>query len=251
MSLGITSQVNAGDLCKGFGPQTPRDISSIAGSNARLFTFAPSSENMNLCNIHFHTNAEHKGPGFSVFAGEGKYGGFKCNATKKLTALELKDPTQGKGTCRGVKPGDTIEVHWVHTTCDVKPGEGLGSCLSDQCANPQLRVETQVFLVVNDPKAPDFGSFAYGGNMANGLHQAKSLPTGTGDPVVFSGSTTGPSYTEEKCSPIQVTWRVRPSCKKINFASLNKWCESNVFNENFAHGVRQLVTSPELLSTIK
>jgi hypothetical protein len=142
-------------------------------------------------------------------------------------------------------------VHWVHTSCDVKPGEGLSSCLSEQCANPQLRVETQVFLVVNDPNAADFGAFAYGGNISKGLHQAKSMPTETGEPIVFAGSTTGPSYTEEKCSPMQVTWSVRPSCMKINIASLNTWCKGNAFNENHAHGVRQLVTTPELLSPIK
>ncbi len=61
----------------------------------------------------------------------------------------------------GVKPGDTIEVHWVHTSCNITPGEGLGSCLSDACANPQLRVEAQVFLVVNDPEALSFLDFDY------------------------------------------------------------------------------------------
>jgi hypothetical protein len=249
--LSLSSQAKAANFCNGYGPQTPRDISSNLGSNARSFSMAPSSENMNLCNIHFHTNAEHKGPGFSVSAGGGKHGGFKCNATSKLTEIELKDPTNGHGACHGVKPGDSIEVHWVHTSCDVKPGEGLSSCLSEQCANPQLRVETQVFLVVNDPNAADFGAFAYGGNISKGLHQAKSMPTETGEPIVFAGSTTGPSYTEEKCSPMQVTWSVRPSCMKINIASLNTWCKGNAFNENHAHGVRQLVTTPELLSPIK
>jgi hypothetical protein len=251
LGLDLSSQAKAANFCNGYGPQTPRDISSHAGSNPRSFSMAPSSEDLNLCNIHFHTNAEHKGPGFSVFAGGGKYGGFKCNATSKLTKAELKDPTNGHGACHGVKPGDSIEVHWVHTSCDVKPGEGLGSCLSEQCANPQLRVETQVFLVVNDPNAADFSAFAYGGNMSKGLHQAKSIPIETGIPVVFAGSTTGPSYTEEKCSPMQVTWSVRPSCMKINIASLNTWCKGNAFNENHAHGVRQLVTAPELLSPIK
>ena len=105
MVMGLSSQAVAADLCKGFGPQTPRDISSVSGSNARLFSTAPSSEKMNLCNIHFHTNAEHKGPGFSVFAGAGKHGGFQCNATSKLTAAELKDPTDGHGACHGVQAG--------------------------------------------------------------------------------------------------------------------------------------------------
>ncbi len=250
-SLAGASAATAQEICKGYGPQTPRDIARVAGTNGRLFTMAPDSSQMNLCNIHTHTNAEHKGPGFSVFAGDGEHGGYQCNESDSLTAAELEDPTHGHGAFHGVKPGDTIEVHWVHTSCDVSPGEGLGSCLSDACANPQLRVETQVFLVVNDPKALDFGDFAYQGNIANGLHQPKSLPTGTGDPVVFAGSTTGPKYTQSVCSPLQVTWSVRPSCAKLDVTSLNKWAEDgNVFKEEHSHGVRQLVTAPELLAPI-
>ncbi len=66
MGITQTSPASAGGLCKGFGPQTPRDISSAKGANARVFTLATSSSKMNLCNIHTHTNAEHNGPGFSV-----------------------------------------------------------------------------------------------------------------------------------------------------------------------------------------
>lgn len=241
----------AQDNCQGFGPQTPRDISNWSGSNARVFTLAPAASKMNLCNIHTHTNAEHKGPGFSVSAGDGKHGGFKCNGTDELTEAELKDPADGHGAFDGIKPGDTIEVHWVHSSCDVSPGKGLGSCLSDACANPQLRVETQVFLVVNDANALDFASFAYDGNIVGGLHQAKSLPAGTGARVVFAGSTTGPKYTQSACSPLQVTWSVRPSCAKIDVNSLYKWAkDGNVFEEDHSHGVRQLVTAPELLAPI-
>ncbi len=178
------SPVASQDLCVGYGPQTPRDISSPAGANTRLFTFAPAASRMNLCNLHTHTNAEHKGPGFAISAGSGKYGGWKCNETGDLTEAELAVP-DGDAAYEGVKPGDTIEVHWVYSSCDVTPGKGLGSCLSDACANPQLRVEAQVFLVVNDPNALDFGDFAYAGNVVGGLHQAKSLPTGAGDPVTF------------------------------------------------------------------
>jgi len=207
---------------------------------------------MNLCNIHTHTNAEHKGPGFSVSAGAGEHGGWKCNETADLTAEELEDPSHGHGAFHGIKPGDTIEVHWVFTSCDVKPGKGLGACTSDACANPELRVETQVFLVVNDNNALNFGDFAYGGNMVNGLHQPKSLPSGTGSPVVFAGSTTGPSYSEAQCSPYQVTWSVRPTCAKVSYSSLEDWVKKgNVFEEDHSHGVRQLVTSVELLSPIE
>lgn len=246
------SHSDEASVCTGFGPQTPRDIDSKAGSNARTFSLAPPSAEMNLCNIHFHNNAEHKAKDFSIYAGEGEHGhggGYQCNISQSLTKSELKAP---KGNiCKGLNPGDTIEVHWVHSSCDVSPGQGLGSCLSEKCANPDLRVETQVFTLVNDSKALNFNDLSYDGNKVAGLHQAKAIPTGTGTPVEFMGSTTGPKYTEQSCSPLQVTWSVRPSCAKLDINSLGDWCGNNVFNEDHAHGVRKLVTNPDLLSNIK
>jgi len=243
---------SAGTACEGYGPQAPRDIDDVAGTNKRIFNMAPDYTKMNLCNIHFHNNAEHKAKDFSIYAGEGEHGhggGYQCSNSKSLTKAELMPPK--KTMCKGLKPGDTIEVHWVHTTCDIKPGKGLGSCLSKACANPELRVETQVFTVVNDSSALDFNKLTYDGNMVNGYHQAKALPKNTGKAIEFLGSTTGPKYTEQQCSPMQVTWSVHPNCAKIDINSLGKWCEGNVFEEDHAHGVRKLVTNPALLSEIK
>jgi hypothetical protein len=112
-------------------------------------------------------------------------------------------------------------------------------------------VETQVFTLVNDPSALSFDDFAYRGNVVDGFHQAKALPSGTGTPVNFLGSTTGPSFTEQVCSPLQVSWSVRPECAKLDINSLGKWCEDNVFEEEYAQGVRKLVTHPKLLSQIR
>lgn len=241
------------ELCTTFGPQTPRDIASVSGLNMTEFPLAPAASEMNLCNIHTHTNAEHKGPGFSLFVNNTDSGGYACNDASSLSDTEKFDPYMGKGAYEGVKPGDTIEVHWVHTSCDVAPGAGLGSCLTDTCTDPLLRVEAQVFLVVNDPEnALDFTEMAYDGNMVNGKHQAKMIPSDTGTPVVFRGSTTGPSYDQSTCSPMKVTWSVRPSCARVDIGSLHRWAEQgNVFEETKSHGVRQLVTAPELLSPIK
>lgn len=239
------AHVDGGKPCEGFGPQTPRDIDSKAGSNQVVFKFAPAAAEMHLCNIHFHENAEHKSADFSFFAGEGHGGyggGYQCNMSKQLSPAELA--WQGEGVCKSdhgdLKPGDTIEVHWVHSTCPVEPGPTLGACLSPQCSNPELRVETQVFTLV-----------AEGGMDFNELKLAKDLPKDTGAPVEFMGSTTGPKYSEQACSPFQVTWSVRPKCAKLNIKSVGQWCKGNVFKEDHAHGVRQLVTSPGLLSEIK
>lgn len=245
------SMTAEGAACEGYGPQSPRDIDQRDGANKRIFSVAPPSEQMNLCNIHFHNPAEHKAAAFSVYAGDTADGGggYQCKNSQTLSASELAAPEAD--ICNGVKPGDTIEMHWVYSSCDVKPGEGLGSCLSPKCVNPNLRVETQVFTVVNDPSALDFNDFDYAGKVADEYHQPDALPTKNGTPVEYLGSTTGPAYSEQKCSPLQVSWSVRPQCAKVDINSLGRWCENNAFNENHAHGVRPLVTNPELLSDIE
>ena len=106
---------------------------------------------------------------------------------------------------------------------------------------------------MNDRNALDFTDFDYSGSAnAAGLQQPKAIPSNTGVPIVFRGSTTGPSYDDQKCSPLNVTWSVRPNCAKLDIASLHKWAEQgNVFEESKSHGVRQLVTDEALLSPIE
>lgn len=241
----------AEERCHNSGPQSPRDITLKAGTNPSFFSYAPPAEQLNLCNIHFHKNAEHKGPQFAVHAGTGKHGGWKCNADiqnrlKAETLAPLATDTKG---CTNVQPGDTIEVHWVFTSCNVGPKEGLGACFSAACANPQIRVESAVFLLVSDAGASDFGQFDY--HASNSLyHQPMRLPDAAGA-VTFLGSSTGPKYSEQVCSPYQVTWNVRPQCRLLNINTLHSWCQSNVFNEHHAHGVRQLVTNAKLLAPMR
>ena len=71
----------------------------------------------------------------------------------------------------------------------------------------------------------------------------------TADPERYAGSTPGPRY-NEKGSPLQVTWSVRPRVAKVSIRSVAAWLENNSFDEKGAHGVRNLVTNPDLLSPI-
>ncbi|MDX8413379.1 MAG: delta-class carbonic anhydrase [Mariprofundales bacterium] len=238
----------------GFGPQSPRDIDSADGNNGRIFNRAPAASAMSLCNIHFHKNAEHKSKDFSLYAGngngEGYQSGYKYD-TSGLSHAELA-PTRHK-ICDShhstLRPGDTIEVHYVYSTAQVTPGPTLGSCLSKAINNPQLRVETQVFVLVNDQHALSFNKLTKFNKEQTGRYQATGIPNNTGTPVQYEGSTTGPGY-NEKGSPYQVTWSVRPHVAKVNIASVGKWCEHNVFNEDHGHGVRNLVKNRDLLSQI-
>lgn len=235
---------------KGYGPQSPRDIDAIKGNNPRVFAQAPTYEKMNLCNIHFHKNAEHKGGEFTQYAGNGDGHGYQSGYkySGKLSKAELTPLEHEVGASKhgSLFPGDTIEVHYVHSTAQVGPGATLGACLSESNSNPQLRVETQVYVLVNDAKAKDFVELTALG-MKSGLNQAINIPGDTGTPIQYSGSTTGPGYNEAG-SPLQVSWSVRPNVMKVDINSVGKWLEGNAFDEDHAHGVRNLVINPDLLS---
>ena len=244
--------LNAATTGEGFGPQAPRDISAADGTNSRVFEAAPPYAQMNLCNIHFHEAAEHKGGEFTTYAGNGDgegYGtGFLYDGALTEAELAPIDYNVGESEHGDLRPGDTIEVHYVHTTAQVEPGPTLGSCLSEAISNPQFRVEAAVYVLVNDETAADFMELT-AIDVIDGFHQAVNIPSDTGTPVEYAGSTTGPGY-NEKGSPFQVSWSVRPKVKKVDIATVAKWLEDNRFDEDHAHGVRNLVVNPFLLSRI-
>jgi hypothetical protein len=238
---------------KGFGPQSPRNIEDATGTNPVVFNKSPAYTQMNLCNIHMHKNAEHAGGEFSKFAGNGDGMGYQTGYVYSGTLTKSESKPLNQAVCRsdhgGLQTGDTIEVHYVHSSAQVTPGATLGACLSDSIKNPQFRVETQVFVLVNDDTALDFIELTKH-SVINGFQQAQYIPDDTGTPIVYRGSTTGPKYNEAG-SPFQVTWSVRPKVAKVDIGSVGNWCEGNAFEEDHAHGVRNLVTNPELLSPIQ
>lgn len=229
--------------CVDAGPQAPRDVTQRMGSNAMSFAMAPPAEKMKLCDIHFHRFAEHKASGYLELAGKGDNRGYVCNGHAPKSSGGRA--TGGKG-CGGIENGDTIEVHWVFTTCDVKPGPTLGSCFSPTCQDPQLRVEARVFYLTNDKSAGNFAKFADYSSRGVSLPAAKNA-------VEYLGSTTGSVYNDGTCSPFKVTWNVSSVCSPLQIGSMNNWCgkDKNAFKEYKAHGVRQLVKGGELLSPIK
>ncbi len=236
----------------GFGPQSPRDINLRDGTNDRVFGTAPPASEMTLCDIHFHEGAEHRGGQFTTYAGNGDgqgYGtGFQYDGTLSEAELAPVGRVVGEGAHGDLVPGDTIEIHFVHSTAQATLGPTLATCLSDAIGNPQLRVETVVAVLVSDGGA-DFTEMARIEEI-DGLNQVPNLPTDLGEPVVYGGSTTGPSYNQAG-SPFQVTWSVRPNVVKLDIASVDAWLGDNPFGERDAHGVRNLVVNPALLSPIE
>lgn len=223
--------------CIGAGPQAPRDIDKVAGNNPVIFEETPATQDMNLCNIHFHRNAEHKAAAYSTYVKDGEHSGWACQ--EPAAGRIGKDHVEYK-ECEGIAEGDTVEVHWVYTTCDIESagvtplGGGLNACLTSTCANPELRASAQVFVLRKD-----------------GEMKFADSPPSHNDPVVtYTGSTTGTSYSNEHCSPFQVTWDVKSTCGTLNIDNFSEWCGDNEYHEKHAHGVRELVTSEKLLSKI-
>jgi hypothetical protein len=242
------SQVHAG----GSGPQSPRDIDSPQGNHPVIFAPAPPVAQLNLCNIHLHTNAEHKGGEFTTPAGEGNAegigGGFRYAGTLSVSELTpYVGEVCGKGD-EGLKVGDTLEMHYVYSSADVQPGPTLGACMNDAIKNPQLRVEAVVMVMTNDKGGADMAQLAQF-RPSLGKFQAVNLPTNLGKPIEYAGSTTGPAYNAVE-SPFQVWWSVRPRVLKVSIASMAAWCRDNPFQEAHVHGVRTLVTDPGRLSSI-
>ena len=224
--------------CIGAGPQAPRDIDKHAGSNAVIFSEAPAIADMHLCNVHFHRNAEHKAAAYSIYVEDGVNSGWAC---QEPAAGRLEEKHAEYEGCKGIAPGDTIEVHWVYTTCDIESegvsplGSALSACLTTTCSNPQLRVEAQVMVLQKNGE----------------LKFSSESPISHSDPIVtYIGSTTGPTYSNDHCSPYQVTWDVKTTCDTLDIDDFSKWCSHNKYDDHHAHGVRELVTPEALLSPI-
>ena len=235
------------------GPQSPRDLDQRNGDNPTVFGNAPNRRRMNLCNIHIHDGAEHRGGDFKTYAGDGDGSGFNSGYlySGKLSDAELK-PVSMKSRSeshRTLPPGSTIEIHFVYSTARVKPGPTLASCQSPQNRNPQLRVEAVVAVLVNNRNAADFVTMTRH-RVIDGYHAAPNIPDNLGRPVVYSGSTTGPHY-NMRPSPYQVTWSVRPKVIKVYVLSVDRWLKANAFAEDHAHGVRNLIINPALLSPMQ
>src|SRR5690606_28522902 len=145
---------------------------------------------MNLCNIHIHKNTEHKGGEFTKYAGngdgQGYNSGFKYSGTLSKEEMVHLDREVCPSAHGGLQSGDTIEVHYDHSTAQVKHGPTLGACLNDAIKNPQLRVETQIYVLVNDSSALDFNKLTTHVER-NGFQQALEIPSNTGKPIQYSG----------------------------------------------------------------
>jgi len=256
--------------CKDAEPQAPRDLSTNAAEGqmmpkATVLNLAQAAE-LPLTNVHWHLGAEHKSDAYAdgtdSVAYDASHGrrlgdtrerrlagdvrpGWMCPRDSLTT--EQKAPYEFK-YCKGDHTvGKTYEVHYVHSSAgfdeealaeaDMETADlladGLGGAANGRgLLNPMIVVQAQVFQIVNG-----------GATYDDMLH---AWPAQSADAVMYTGSTTGPSHTNEVCSPYVITWHVDKSCVQVSPESFDNMCkmmkeEYNMEADLYPHGSRKIL----------
>ncbi|CAE7720266.1 unnamed protein product [Symbiodinium sp. CCMP2592] len=128
--------------------------------------------------------------------------------------------------CKAAQVGGTYEFHWVFSTGgpgklqeDGSEGElgitaGLGGAFT--------RTNNAICLIVNDPSLNDYVD----AQNRTFLEQWQQPPAGSA--VRYVGSTTGPSYDDEVCSPVEVNWHVDQRCCILSAQAMDNLCKDMI-----------------------
>jgi len=229
-----------------------------------------------LCpvNVHWHLGAEHRSDGQYDEAGSGPLmagtpstytqGGRRLANVRYGYACRHYDANDARFTtpymwqhCKDMYVGETYEVHWPHSA--------LGAChtphqfqtpfydgvfcgwtdavAAQVTANAQVLahavgVQAQVFTIINDEAYyyPDLMR----GAIVDGMMWS--------DVAAYTGSTTGTSRNNTKCSMYTpITWQVDRKCHLISASTFDKMCADmkqqadDMTDDLHAHGARELV----------
>lgn len=255
--------------------QAPRDLSSGAQgsrtSKAAVLNEA-QADRLLQTNVHFHLGAEHKSDFYNdstdseefdaaqegdthqrrllsevdthhrqLLSSEAVRPGFMCPISD-LTARQLA-PYDWQ-YCKGeMHVGKSYEVHYVHSTAGhTTLADGLGVAAGGRgLANPMIVVNAQIFQIINEDIPEHMELDLVWLDLVHGWEHTTHT-----DAVMYAGSTTGTSNTNEVCSPYTVTWHVDVHCHQISAAAFDEMCR--VLSEDYGmvddlhpHGSRILV----------
>jgi len=211
-----------------------------------------------LCpvNVHWHLGAEHLSVG--EFDENGKGPGTRRAEERLGNRCHLYDAQDPKFTkaydwkhCKGMKVGETYEVHWPHSAAGACGTEwqyqtpfydgvfckdGVINILTPLNTYKTIGVQAQVYTIVNDENY-------YRDNMIKGMQTDGDFGA---DMTMYTGSTTGTSRDQETCSRYApITWQVDRKCHLISASSFDKMCEmmkqqkDDMTDDLHAHGSRE------------
>merc|ERR1712183_121234 len=233
-----------------------------------------------LCpvNVHWHLGAEHRSEGeFDENGMSPNHAGYPAPADDNPDAgRRLADARYGFACskynqsaafnteyawkhCVDMHVGETYEVHWPHSALGacgtpnqyqypfydgvfcgwVYEGVGATQVTAQQLAHA-VGVQAQVFVIVNDE------NYYYPDLMRGAIVDGNFWK----DVAAYTGSTTGTSRNNVKCSAYApITWQVDRKCHMISSSSFDKMCADmkqnpdDMSSDLYAHGARELVWS--------
>jgi len=229
-----------------------------------------------LCpvNVHWHLGTEHRSKGeydedgkgpmkagtpasagpARRMAGDARYG-FACH---HYNANDAKFTTEYKWQhCVGMHVGETYEVHWPHSAigachtphqyqypfydgvfCGWTQGVADAIAADDQVLANAVGVQGQIFVIVNDE------NYYYPDLIRGAIVDGNFWK----DVAAYTGSTTGTSRSNDKCSKYTpITWQVDRKCHLISASTFDKMCADmkqqadDMSDDLMAHGARELV----------
>lgn len=266
--------------CTVAGPQSPKDLTTDRISDGNRFSAAPvmhrkQMNDMELVNVHFHLGAEHKSDAYNSNAvsdsgttftagGHDVRAGWWATGTAADFHSTRASATPVGSPCEDLYVGDTIEVHWVHSSAGKQAAgsddpegthltDGLGNAANGRnLLNPMLHVEGTVYSIVSDDTAETV--FDPGKNEPEknktllDYHMPKA---GENDYVRYVGSSTGQSFTgnfaakDQLCSPYVINWGVDLRLHKVKNTTMVELCQAlkknNIVTDLKPHGSRVLL----------
>lgn len=255
--------------CEAALTQSPADVTEGSqGLRDPTGTLIHDYEEAGLCqvNVHWHLGAEHRSAGqydvdgdeflANTYVGKADNGqhrrmlggkavpGFMCRG------YDAKDPKYTKPYdwkyCKDMRVGLTYEIHWPFSSAGHcgRLSDGLGGVFCHSHAPNGIGVQGQVFTVVNDD-AYDVADLAHGMDLTLAKHVSK-----------YTGSTTGPKYNNDVCSPYApISWHVDRDCHLVSAKSFDNLCkymkeEHGMSGDIEAHGSRELVADAWVTSRV-
>ena len=135
--------------------------------------------------------------------------------------------------CKGVSVNYTYEFHWVYSTGAPLIGlrdegdegqlgitDGLGGALA-RTNNPKIIVRGQVCRIIYNKSLGSLDSALVDADYDNFLQKWRQPPETRG--VRYIGSTTGTSFNNSVCSPLEVNWHVDTECCTLSAQTFDRW----------------------------
>ncbi|CAE7785217.1 unnamed protein product, partial [Symbiodinium necroappetens] len=219
-------------FCEDAEPQSPRDLTPgfVGGLEPRIRPLdGDATPRFIQANLHFHLGAEHRSNITNGYFQSAEDVGLSTPLVRPQSSPDIRegyfcglDDVSSDDRdyypfthCKGVSVNYTYEFHWVYSTGAPLIGlrdegdegqlgitDGLGGALA-RTNNPKIIVRGQVCRIIYNKSLGSLDSALVDADYDNFLQKWRQPPETRG--VRYIGSTTGTSFNNSVCSPLEVS----------------------------------------------